>query len=84
MIHIRCDYKVVFVFYKLKQILIHRLRSVHVSVDVDVTRPVGPHFLRCFVLIKASGIHVIEAVLFSKVGEILFEPLSAVRKTGGR
>ena len=32
-IHIGCDNKIVFTFYKLKQVVIHRLRCVHIPVD---------------------------------------------------
>ena len=80
MIHIRCDDKIILILYQRKQMLIHRLRRIHISIDEDELRPVSPHLFRSIIRIKASGIHILKAVFLPELREVFLKTLAVINK----
>ena len=73
-------HKIILVLHKLEKSGVHRLRGVHITVDIDVTASVRPEFFRCTVRIKSPGVHIVKAVLCFKIGKVLVEPLTVIYK----
>ncbi len=80
-VYVGCQHKVVLVFHKRKQTLIHRLGCILIAIDINVPAPVRPVFLHGGVRVKAAGIHIRKAVFAGKIGEIFPEPLPVIGKT---
>lgn len=85
-VYVGCQHKVVLVFHKRKQTLIHRLGCILIAVDVNIAAPVCPVFLHGGVGVKATGVHIRKSVLAGKIGEIFLEPLPVIGETcrGGK
>ena len=82
MIDIRCDNEMILILYQRMQMLIHRLRGIHISVDKDELRPVSPHFFRSLIRIETAGVHILKAIFLPILREILLKTLSVINKTG--
>ena len=54
MIHICRQYKIIFFFYQIIQVLIYRFWCIHISINIDISAPVSPVFFQCFIWIEAS------------------------------
>ena len=66
-IYIRCQHKIVLVPHQFQQLLIHRFRCIHVTVDIDITAPVRPVFFQRLIRIKTAGIHIREIIFRRKI-----------------
>lgn len=81
-VNIRGDDKIIFVLYQLQKIIVDRFWSIHIAVDVNIAAPIRPMLLRRNKWIKTSGIHILDTVLFRKVGKVFFKPFSGIDKSG--
>ena len=82
-IHVGGQDKIILFLKQLKQRFIYGLRRVHIAVDIDITTPVRPVFLQRIIGIKATGIHIMEAVFFLKIRKIHPEAFPAVGEARG-
>ena len=84
-IHIGGQYKIVLVLNQCQKFLIDRKWSIYIAVDVDVSAPIRPMLLRRGKRIKATGVHIVEAVFFLKVRKVFLKAFAAVGEAcGGR
>ena len=78
MVHIGCQDKIIPAPDQIQQICIGFTGCQIITVIVDVPAPPGPIYLRRGKRIKATGIHIGDAVLLMEVGEIFQKALAAI------
>ena len=80
MVHIGCYHKVVFVPKKRKQLPVHCLRRLDVTVKINVARPPGPARLLIREGIKTAAVNIAYAEALRKVIEVALKALTTVCK----
>ena len=79
------DDKIVLVPHQLQKVIVDQFGGIHIAVDVDVSAPIRPMLLRRGKRIKATGVHIVEAVFFLKVRKVFLKAFAAVGEAcGGR
>ena len=81
MVYVGGQHKIVLVFHKGKQVLIHRLGRILIAIDVNIAAPVSPVFFQRRIWIKAAGVHIPDAVLCCKIRKILLKSFSVIGET---
>ena len=82
-VHIGGYDEIVFDLYDREQVVIYRLRRVHIAVYPYIAAPICPIFFRRAVRIKTAGVHVVKSVFFLKIRKVFFEPFAVIGETGG-
>ena len=77
-IHICRDHEIILVYDQGKQVLINRLRSIDITIEIDVPCPPCPAGFLILKWIKTAGVHVPDTEAFLEIEEIPVEPLPAV------
>ena len=80
MVHICCDDKIVLIPNKFQQLPVNRLRSIDISIIVNVPGPPGPACLLIRKRIKPTGIHVLNSKTLGEIPKVFLKPLSGVSK----
>ena len=77
------QHKIVFFLHELEQVAVHRLRRVHIAVDVDIPAPIGPMLFKAGKRVEPAGIHVPETIPGDKIRKILLKAFACVGEPGG-
>ena len=83
-IHIGRDNEIILVLHQLQKIIVDRFGGIHIAVDVDVPAPIRPEFFHRGEGIEAAAVHILNAVLLRKVGEMLLKPFAGVSEARRR
>ena len=79
------DDKIVLVPHQLQKVIVDQFGGIHIAVDVDVSAPIRPMLFRRGKRIKATGVHIVEAVFFLEVRKVFLKAFAAVGEAcGGR
>src|SRR5699024_2592421 len=81
-VHISGQDKIIFILYQIIKLSVNRLRSIHIPVNVNIPAPIRPMFFQRVIWIEATGIHVLEMILGSKITEVFFKPLTRINQSG--
>ena len=78
MVYISCDDKVILICHQAQKLFINRLRCIHITVDKNITAPITPKLFLRRKRIKATRVHVTNAIFLRKICKILLKPLPCV------
>lgn len=85
MVNVCGDDKIVLVPHQLQKVIVDQFGGIHIAVDVDVSAPIRPMLFRRGKRIKATGVHIVEAVFFLEVRKVFLKAFAAVGEAcGGR
>lgn len=71
MVNIRGDDKVILIPHQLQKVIVDRLGRILIAVNVNIPAPIRPEFFLCGKRIESAAVHILNAVLLRKVGEML-------------
>ena len=71
MVNIRGDDKVILIPHQLQKVIVDRLGRILIAVNVNIPALIRPEFFLCGKRIESAAVHILNAVLLRKVGEML-------------